>query len=77
MSVYEDIKTLLGVVDTVKELKSEVSDLKKEVSALKEKIAYLEGRETAIVLSAKEATREVIAQRSSWVPEHINNDGND
>lgn len=65
MSIYSDVKEAIKLLEDMKDMKSKVSKLEEETMKLRERVAYLEAREDAIVLTAKEAVRKTIKELNS------------
>ena len=60
MGIYDDLKQAIALIENMRGLKGDIERLELQVGNLREKVANLEGREQAIVLSAKEAVREAL-----------------
>lgn len=68
MSLYSDLKSVMLIVETCQALEEKVAAIEREASAMRERLAYLEGRETAIVLTAKAAVEEALRDASIQRP---------
>jgi regulator of replication initiation timing len=68
MGIWDDGKEIIKIVDTVRELKEQLKELGAEVADLKTRVAVLESREDAIILSAKESVRQLLAGNVGQLP---------
>lgn len=60
MSIYEDIRKIVAIVDSVERLEEANTELVRRVAILEREVAELRGRQEAIVLASEKAARETV-----------------